>query len=72
VPSMPANLNKDARWTAQANIERYLRILNSPLTDLERQYVERRLTEERNAVQRVASEQHPARLEPRGPREMVR
>ena len=43
---MLADAKNGARWTPQANIARYLRILNTPLTDLERQYVERRLAVE--------------------------
>jgi len=40
---MLADAKNGARWTRQANIARYLRILDTPLTDLERQYVEQRL-----------------------------
>jgi len=44
---MTADTNKSKRWTRRANIERYCRLLNTPLTDTERQYIERRLAEER-------------------------
>jgi hypothetical protein len=38
---------QNARWTNEANIERYGKILRSNLTDLERRFVERRLEEEK-------------------------
>jgi hypothetical protein len=38
---------QNARWTHEANIERYGKILRSNLTDLERRFVERRLEEEK-------------------------
>jgi len=34
------------RWTREANVRRYRRLLNTPLTDLERGFVERRLAAE--------------------------
>jgi hypothetical protein len=41
------------------NIRRYRRLLETELTDLERQYVERRLAEERAALQRLTSSTLP-------------
>jgi len=35
-----------ARWSRQANVERYRRLLSTQLTDHERRFVERRLAEE--------------------------
>lgn len=35
-----------SRWTREANVRRYRRLLNTPLTDLERDFVERRLAAE--------------------------
>lgn len=35
-----------SRWTRDANVRRYRRLLNTPLTDLERGFVERRLAAE--------------------------
>jgi hypothetical protein len=34
------------RWTREANVRRYRKLLNTRLTDLERRFVERRLAEE--------------------------
>jgi hypothetical protein len=34
------------RWTREANVRRYRKLLNTQLTDLERRFVERRLAEE--------------------------
>jgi hypothetical protein len=36
----------DLRWTREANMRRYRKLLNTQLTDLERRFVERRLAEE--------------------------
>ncbi|MBR0831336.1 hypothetical protein JQ596_38105 [Bradyrhizobium manausense] len=36
--------------TYQKNIERYVRLLQTTLTEVERQYIERRLTEEQSAM----------------------
>ena len=55
---MPADANKRTRWMREENIERYCRLLTTPLTDLERQFVERRLAEEREVVaEHAASEE---------------
>jgi len=35
-----------SRWTREENVRRYRRLLNTPLTDLERSFVKRRLAEE--------------------------
>ncbi len=39
----------NSRWSHQANVERYRRLLRTPLTDIEQQFVRRRLAEERQA-----------------------
>jgi hypothetical protein len=40
------NLQSFARWSREANVQRYRRLLETQLTDHERRYVERRLAEE--------------------------
>lgn len=45
------------------NISRYRRLLKTNLSDLERQFLERRLREERSAVESLA---HPAPTPPTG------
>ena len=35
-----------SRWTRQANVRRYRKLLNTHLTDIERSFIERRLAEE--------------------------
>jgi hypothetical protein len=44
-----------SRWTREANIQRYRKLLATKLTELERQYVERRLAEEMWGNQSFAS-----------------
>ncbi|MCK1707665.1 MULTISPECIES: hypothetical protein [unclassified Bradyrhizobium] len=41
--------------TYQKNVERYLGLLQTTLTEIERQYVERRLTEEQSAMELLAA-----------------
>ena len=43
--SRPAPRNH-SRWTREANVRRYRKLLNTQLTELERSFVERRLAEE--------------------------
>ena len=43
----------------QANIGRYRRILSTPLTDHERQFIERRLAEEEEALRTAAGSGPP-------------
>jgi len=35
-----------SRWTREANVRRYRKLLNTRLTDIERNFIERRLAEE--------------------------
>jgi hypothetical protein len=42
-------------WTHRNNIYRYKRLLKTKLTDLERQFIERRLSEERSAAETLAA-----------------
>ena len=42
------------KWTSEANIERYGKLLQGRLTDVERRFVERRLAEERDAWRNAA------------------
>jgi hypothetical protein len=45
--SMPAPRTANhSRWTREANVRRYRRLLNTQLTDVERTFIERRLAEE--------------------------
>lgn len=58
--SMPAaHAEKTARWTPDENIRRYRRLLMTPLTDLERQFVERRLAQEQRVSERAGNEEMP-------------
>ena len=41
--------------THRNNISRYRRLLTTKLTEFERQFIERRLSEERSAMERLAS-----------------
>lgn len=41
------------------NISRYHRLLKTELTELERRFVERRLTEERSAMDKIAASTFP-------------
>jgi hypothetical protein len=42
----PSRARNHSRWTREANVRRYRKLLNTQLTDLERSFVERRLAEE--------------------------
>ena len=45
--SMPApRAANHSRWTREANVRRYRKLLNTQLTDVERTFIERRLAEE--------------------------
>jgi hypothetical protein len=48
--------------THRSNIYRYRRLLNTRLSDLERRFIEQRLTEERAAIERLASSTFPFAL----------
>jgi hypothetical protein len=45
--------------THRNNIGRYRRLLNTRLTDCERQFIEKRLSEERSAMERLAASTFP-------------
>ena len=45
--------------TYRNNISRYRRLLKTSLTDLEREFIERRLMEERSAFEALASDTFP-------------
>jgi hypothetical protein len=51
---MTSDLNKALRAAHRANIDRYRRILESYLTEHERQFVEQRIAEEQQAIQQIA------------------
>jgi hypothetical protein len=51
---MTSDLNRALRAAHCANIGRYRRLLQTYLTDDERQFVERRIAEEKQALQRLA------------------
>ena len=44
--------------THRLNIQRYGRLLATPLTDLERQYLHRRIAEEQAELERLAQTEH--------------
>jgi hypothetical protein len=44
------------------NVHRYLRLLSTQLSDLERAYIERRLDEERASIEAVSQETFPFSL----------
>jgi hypothetical protein len=44
--------------THRRNIRRYSRLLATPLTDLERQYLHRRIAEEQAELERLAQTEH--------------
>jgi hypothetical protein len=45
--------------THRNNISRYRRLLRTQLTDCERQFIEKRLSEERSAMERLAASTFP-------------
>ena len=45
--------------THRNNLSRYRRLLTTKLTEFERQFIERRLSEERSAMERLASSTFP-------------
>ncbi len=45
--------------THRNNINRYPRLLNTKLTEFERQFIDRRLSEERSAMERLAASTFP-------------
>jgi hypothetical protein len=45
--------------THRNNISRYRRLLKTKLTDLERQFIERRMSEERSAMEELAAATFP-------------
>lgn len=49
--------------THRNNIARYRRLLQTKLTDLERQFIERRLSEEQSAYERLTKATFPDRSE---------
>ncbi|XIA62007.1 hypothetical protein ACFIOY_20145 [Bradyrhizobium sp. TZ2] len=48
------------------NIDRYNRLLETELSDLERRFIERRLAEDQSAMERLASSIFPVTPEPPG------
>lgn len=48
--------------TIRSNIQRYTRLLQTELTDLERKFLERRLAEERSDLETVSSATFPLTL----------
>ncbi|MEJ2375563.1 MAG: hypothetical protein P8Y71_09125 [Pseudolabrys sp.] len=51
---MTSELSEALRSAHRANIDRYCRLLQTHLTDHEREFVERRIAEEQEALQRLA------------------
>jgi hypothetical protein len=53
---MTSDLEKAMRWAHEANIQRYRKILSTPLTETERQFIQNRITEEQRAIEQFGSE----------------
>jgi hypothetical protein len=51
---MIPEVTRNTRWAHRANIERYRKILRTHLTETERQFIEKRLTEEQQALRQNA------------------
>jgi hypothetical protein len=51
---MASGLESALRAAHRANIDRYRRLLKTDLTDIERQFVRRRLAEEQEALRQIA------------------
>ena len=47
--TQPSRTHRHPRWTREANVKRYRRLLNTQLTDIERNLIQRRLAEELQA-----------------------
>ena len=45
----PSRPHRHPRWTREANVRRYRKLLNTQLTDIERNFIQRRLAEELQA-----------------------
>lgn len=52
------------------NVERYLGLLRTTLTEIERQYVERRLTEDQSAMELLSASSFQIAVEANGAREV--
>jgi len=53
---MKLEQEQNFKWSNEANIERYGKLLKGRLTDIERRFVERRLAEEQDVCWRASSE----------------
>jgi hypothetical protein len=47
--TQPSRTHCHSRWTREANVRRYRKLLNTRLTDIERNFIQRRLAEELQA-----------------------
>lgn len=45
-PMQASRTQNHSRWTREANVRRYRKLLNTRLTDIERKFIERRIAEE--------------------------
>jgi hypothetical protein len=54
---MTSKFESARRWAHEANIQRYRKILSTPLTETERQFVQNRLNEEQRAINAEQSQQ---------------
>lgn len=52
---MKSQQGQNFKWSSEANIERYGKLLKGRLTEVERRFVERRLSEEQDAWRRASS-----------------
>jgi len=55
---MTLQQTQNFKWTSAANIERYGKLLEGRLTDIERRFVERRLAEEQDAWRQALRNNH--------------
>lgn len=55
---MTADFDTANQTAHQANIAGYRRLLRTPLTDHERQFIEQRLAEEEQTLRRAAADPH--------------
>jgi hypothetical protein len=57
---------RNAAWQAhQENIDRYYRLLKTQLTDIERDFIERRICEEKDTLRQLIEKAAPASSDPR-------
>ena len=58
-------------WVHQRNIERHFRLLTTELTEHERQYIYRRMADERRELEQLGAVRSPGRRRTRAAREAL-